>query len=483
MIAKLRTFFEYAESDKFRKILKWIVVGTLLVYLFTSISAYAEWFPGSTHYFVFSSKSGLLIRIVTSLMFGFACFLVYVSFRKSINYKWLFVFGALLFVILLCMFYTPTYYSVLYRTTKLYDFMAQYETSVSIETVIKMYFSFAVDVLFAFCFVFVLPHIFDKRTLFLYVLLPFMLIIFYSLIYSLFKEKEYYIRFVKGDWEYNAVTIGSIFGNKQQWGIFLAPSLPVSFLCAFFICKSNSKKVLKIISCILLSIFFILTSFCALASFCKTAIISNFLFICFIILGIIFWLFINKRKLVLPIILSSLVIVGIIGLVVFMKIDSLHESGIGKTVFNIINTLFTEGSTTASSRLEIMLVTLQNFPATNIFFGFSKGVLDCFVRTVVPYMNNGLHTGLAIYFGRTGIIGSVIYIVLLGIIIWSMIKIMKKNCIYGFAILGTFVTSFILNLSELEILIVSSSATVYILNLILVTLPISETIKEREYAL
>lgn len=480
MISKINKLFNYCETEKFRKILRWIVVGSLFIYFITSISAYAQWFSGSTHYFVYNSTSGLVIRIFTSILFIGSCLLVFVSYKRSMNIKWLCVFLFLLVFILICMVYTPTSYYVLYRTTKLYDFMAMYESTISLKTLVTMYFSFAVDVIFAYCFIFILPKIFAEHSLLLFILIPFLLIMFYSMIYSLLKETTYYVRFIKGDWEYSADTIGSIFGNKQQWGIFLAPVLPVSIVSYFIVKKTKFKTVIKMFFYIFCAISFFLAAFCSLAIFCKTAIISNMLFLIFGYIGLILWFFINKKKKIIPIILITLIIIVIISLILIMNISSLHQSGIGKTIFNIFDSLIKIGEIGAESRLEILIVTLQNFPMTNIFFGFSKGVLDSFVRTTVPYMNNGLHTGMGIYFGRTGIIGLTIYVILFGLVIWSMIKIMKKDWLYGFVILGTLVSSFILNLGELEILIVSSSATVYILNLVAVTLPISETLDREE---
>lgn len=483
MKEKISSFLNFTETDKFRNILKWIVVGSLFIYLFISISAYASWVPGSAWYFAFNTKTGLIFRILSSIIFLGACFLVYISYRKEINYKWLIVFLVMLIFILLCMLYTPTYFSVLYRTTKLYDFMAQYETSVSIGTLVKMYLSFAIDIFFAFSFLFVLPHIFKKQTwLLLFIFIPFLLIMIYSSAYSFVKEKDYYINFIKGDWHYNADTIGSIFGNKQQWGIFLAPTLPVCLISIYLVFKTKLPKLLKILFTCFSCVIFVLAAFCSLAAFCKTAILTNIIFIAFALIGLILWLFINKKKLLLPIIISCLIGLAVVGIIVFMGVDAWHQNGVGKTAFNIINSLFKESETSAASRIEIMLGTLQNFPATNIFFGFSKGILDCFVRTTVPYMNNGLHTGLAIYFGRTGIVGFTIYIILLCIVVLSIIKICRHNWLYGFIIIGAFISSFMLNLSELEILLVSSSGTVYIVNLIAVTLPMSESIKGGEYS-
>lgn len=473
---KIISFFDIFETEKSKKIIKWIVVAALFIYLITSISAYAQWFPGSTKYFAYNTTSGLIIRVVTSTLFLFACLLVFISYKKDINYKWLIVFLVLLFVILLCMLYTPTYYEVLYRTVKLYDFMAQYQTSVSLKTVVEMYFSFAIDILFGYCFVFVLPHAFNKRTTLLFIFIPFLLAMLYSIGWSFIHEKEYYIKFLKGDWQYNAVTIGSIFGNKQQWGIFLAPTVSVAIVSCCFICKSNLKKTFKYIFSILFILISLLALFCTIAAFCKTAILTNIIFIAVSYIGIIFWLFINKKKKVLGFISIGLLVLFITGYLIFMNVDSLHASGFGATLYKIITTFFQQSETGAESRIEIMMGTLQNFPATNIFFGFSKGVLDCFVRTTVPYMNNGLHTGLAIYFGRTGIVGFAIYLILLGFILLSLFKLIKKNILYGSVLFAIFISSFVLNLGELEILVISSSITVLMLNLVVVSLPVAESL-------
>ena len=446
---------------------------SLMVYFILTISSYAEWFPGSTRYFSFNTTLGIVIRGLASILVLIFCLLCYIAYRKYINHKWIGIFLFMIITSFVMIFLTQTEYETLYRTVKLYYFMAVYKTGVSFQSNFIMFVSFAFDIVFGYCFLFIVPKAIKNYWYYIILISLFLLIMFYSCCYSFVKEKDYYLYFLHGDWSYQAVSIGSIFGNKQQWGVFLAPAFVCAFFNIYLILKVKLYKWIKSIVCIGLLFCAFCYFFCGLVAFCKTAIVADGVFVGVVIVGLIVFLF-YKRKMVYGFLTATVIIAGVVYLILIMVIPSLHQTGFSKKIFDILNTLIIRGQTGGESRFELLRAIMQNFPSVNLMFGIPKGTLDAYTRSLIPEMVNGLHSGIVIYFGRTGIIGSVIYIVLFISLMINYFSLFKKKPFCVFLFLAAFGSSLILNLAELEILIMSSSATVFMYNIICVVLPMSE---------
>lgn len=477
----IKKLFNCIDSEKFKKFLNIFTICVIFFYFFISLCAYATWFPGFPRFFRYSTTSGLIVRILVSILFVFCALLNFLSYRDKINKLWFIPFFVILFFGLIFTFFTPTEFRSLYRTTALYDFMGEMITGVSDMTLIKMSLSFLVDMLFGYTFLFIFPQTLKSKKFYLYFALSFVFVMFYSCIYSFVKEKNYYIEFVSGNWKYSPVTIGSIFGDKQQWGIFLAAGVPTSVLICYLASKIyKDKKLIKflIIGFSILSL--VLMLICSLASFCKTAIIANILVVIVLLIGVALHLIIQKKKVLFGVLIF--VFLGILLLIptIFGSVSALKNTKLGSLVNSIVQTLIDRSEQGAGSRFTILFSFLDKFPATNLMFGFNKGVLEAYEYSVTPEIINSLHTGIAIYFGRTGLVGLLIYIIFIIKLLSSICKITRKNVLYGFIFFALFVSSLILNLSELEILITSSSATVFVFNMLLVVLPLSETIECKE---
>ncbi|MCQ2975610.1 MAG: hypothetical protein MJ211_12485 [Bacteroidales bacterium] len=359
--------------------------------------------------------------------------------------------------------------------------MGEMITGVSDLTLVKMSLSFIVDMLFAYSFVFIFPQTLKSKKFYIYFILSFVFVMFYSCIYSFIKERNYYIEFISGKWTYSPITIGSIFGDKQQWGIFLAAAVPSSILLCYLAAKFyRERKILKICIIVFSLVTFCLTLVCSLASFCKTAIIANILAIIVLLVGIALHLIIKKKKILFGVIIFAFLGLFLLIPTIFGSVSALKETKLGSLVNSILQTLADRGEQGAGSRLTILFSFLEKFPATNLMFGFNKGLLEAYEYSVTPEIINSLHTGIAIYFGRTGLVGLLIYVLLLVKLISCICKITKNNILYGFIFFALFVSSLILNLAELEILITSSSATVFMFNILLVVLPLSECLSVKE---
>ena len=266
-----------------------------------------------------------------------------------------------------------------------------------------------------------MPHGLKKRENYLIFLFIFIAILLYSCFYSLLKQSSYYVKFFHGDWKYESTTIGSIFGNKQQWGIFLSVGLPALLCSAFIIYKSSFKRIIKIVLYCGLCCCLILFILCTAVILCKTALVADLLFFFVFLIGIIIFCFRGRNKKI-GILLLSFGGILLTVLILGMFVPQFENLPVFSTIHKLFNVLSDSGTESASFRLNLVVRVLENFPGVNVFFGVPKGMLDTVVRGTIPELQNGLHTGIAIYFCRTGIFGFVFYIVLTAYLIYKIYK-------------------------------------------------------------
>lgn len=467
-----RNIIDYLSSDKFKAILKWIVFGSLLVYMLVTLSSYAAWFPGSTRFFAYNTTVGFIIRMLASLLVFGAGILTWIAYRDKVEIKWFIVFCILILMSVVGLIYTPTRYTTLYRTTKLYDFMVVVDSAVSVKSVVTMTLSFIMDVAFGYCLLFIFPHSLKQSYLFLIIFSVFVLLMDYSCFYSFIKERAYYVKFFKGDWQYNADTIGSIFGNKQQWGLFLAVSIPVIVVSLYLFICSNATKILKVVFSLFCFVSFVMICICTMAAFSKTAILSVAAFgVCFLI-GLIFACFKKKKTIWISIFLILVSSVVFTYVILVMNIESLRDSPIGAFVYKIVDTLIKRGEVGAESRFDLIKGLFQNFSGVNLMFGFNKGVFDAYVRALLPELEVNIHSGFAIMFGRTGIFGFLLSLILFAFLIVLFVKNYRNNTLFMFILFATLASYLVMNVGESEILIFSCSGDVFLYNIILCMLPL-----------
>lgn len=463
----------FIQKEKCAKILSKICFFSFLLYIFETLSSFAEWIPGSTKYFVYSSTSGLILRMIVSFILVGTSLLVFISNKVKKNFNYIFAVFLMIIFEFLALAYTPFSYSVFFKTGQVYPFMAYRFISVSFKEAIVFSLSQSVDLIFGLLFLLVLPQVITKKRLFI-TLNIIILVVFYSSAYSFLKDRIYFINFFKGNWKYQNYSIGSIFGNKQQWGIFLISAFCASAFCIYLVSKSKLNKKIKF----LLYCFYILTILCDVicgtVAFCKTAIISYLIFIIAFFIYLIIKLFVQKKTRIFAILIGIIVILAVSSVFVIYKVEKLHQSGLGKVIFNIFKTLENTSEGSISIRFTLVFAFLKKFPAANLMFGFPKGFVDPYVRVVVPEAIVGLHTGIATYFGKTGIFGLVIFTLILVKLFKIYFECGKNDKNLLFLYLTFFAISIVMNLSESEMLIFSSSMNGLILNLLLVTAPISQ---------
>lgn len=472
MRALLTRVLSYFETDKWKKILAFIVLGAFVIYYFCAMSPYAAWFPGSKKIFLYTTSSGVAIRAAISIMLVLVGFLTWITYRKTISLKWAFVFGILIFLNIFMVLLTPKTFYVTYQQTTLYSFYSSIYYEIYPYKIILDFLSFAVDVLFGFMFMFIFPKCFTKK-MYLTILSLFIFTMFYSFIYSFIKERQYYAYFLSGNWSYANDTIGSIFSDKQSWGVFLSITIPAAFISMYMVSKLKLKKIIKILCYVFLSLVCVLTLVCSLVCFCKTSIVTTFLFLFVFFIGFIVLNIVHKKKIILSVALLA-VLVGFVGFLIYVsKSNNIDEKSILGLVKKLLDALITRGQESADIRTDLMVTTFQNFPAINMFLGIPKGLQDYVIKAAVPEMPNFTHTGFAVFLGRTGVFGFTCYAILIGLIIYYSFKIFKRSHFLALSVLGSLLAALILNLSEFEILIMSSSMIVFMSNLICVMLPMS----------
>ena len=468
--------FKRLRNDRFKKKISIAIFICILFYLFINLLAYVNFLPQLTKYFAYNTTSGTIIRIITSIIFLIPCLVGGMVYLDSKGKRWIVVFALFVFLISINIFFMPSSFVTMYKTTQLYDFMAELDIVVSIQKILLMHASFVVDILFGYAFFFILPKLLTKKELFI-ILNLFNSLILISCFYSMFKEKDYYLRFLSGKWSYTSETIGSFFGNKQQWGLFLIPAIPSIAISFYLVFKSRKNYITRIAISFIYILSALIIMFCGTVAFCKTAIVCNLVFIIILLIGFSIHMLKNKKTMIFSLIIFGFFIAVVAYVICVMTMPSLQGSKIGKIIYDTFNTLFVKGEGTITIRLELVYSIFQNFPSANLMFGITKGLVDPFVRSIIPELVVGLHTGYAIYFGRTGVVGFLIFVILNIFLFRGMHILNKRKPFLAIIFIASYFSSIGLSLSESEILIFSSSMNGFIFNLILVSYLLKESLE------
>lgn len=460
--------FQLLRKEEFLKKFKTVAFACFIISFFILLSSFVDWVPGSSKYFAYNTKSGLFFRIIASFLFLAPALIGMLIYWQQIDKRWLILFAFIIFFSLVSTLYTPWSYSVLYRTERLGDnFMASLTISLSLNEIIVGCLSFVVDVLFGYVLLFIYPKILSLKKLYI-IFAVFSLIILYSCFYSFIKERDYYIKFLSGNWSYTNKTIGSIFGHKQQWGVFLISSVVVCALSIFLTFKLFVKKSFRFCLASFFTIVLILSFACSVFAFCKTAIIANFSFLLVVLICSLVALIRNQKTRKIGIILSALFVVTISSTAIFFTIP-------GTKIYNVFQNILTafdkHSDESIGIRYTLAIGFLKNIPSYSIPFGMPKPLVDPFVRTLMPEIVNGLHTGYIIFFARTGLFGILVFTALLFIVFKEIKKIGIENKMLLSLLIASFISSIIISLSESEILIFSSSMISFMPNLILISFP------------
>ena len=462
----IKAFFPKDKVNKFS-----IVI--ILLYYYIGLLSYIT-VPIRPIYHLFTSNSSLAVvlrGVMTAFVVLYSLVVVFINSNK-IQWKWAVVFIYVLLLTLISSSISPQIYNYVYVSNSNYGVVYWVQASAGINRLFTMYLSSISDFALAFCFLFILPIVVNDRKQMLILLIPIVFIGLMECGYSIFKEKEEYVKLINFiDPQYSGynINIGASFGNKQDWGAFATVSFVSAITSTFFLEGKNWKGLLFKIFLIISSL--IIFGF-TIASLCKTAIFSELL-IYFTIIVYFGYYFIKRRMVVRALVFNTIVVVIIAAIALFYTVPSLHSSGILEKVYNVtynyiiarIKGGIVEGRTAIWVRL------IENFRTYNVFFGLSKGGVSTFSQLVTVEGQSSIHNGFAFFLASYGLFGFCVYLLLFALVIFRIIRLWKIRFEYVFIMAGTLGAALIFSMAEAEVLIVSGSNPIFVFNVLLCIFP------------
>ena len=449
-------------------------VIVIMVYYYLGLLSYIT-VPIKPIYRLFTSGSSvaLIIRAVMTAIMCLYCLLVIIVNREhKIQWKWMIVFIYILLFTLLSAALSPQTYNYIYVSQGNYNVVYWVQASTGFNRLFTMYLSSISDFALAFCFLFILPIVFNNKKQLLILLLPIVFIGLFECCYSIIKEREEYIKLINMvDPQYGGynIGIGATFGNKEDWGAFATVAF-VSTIGSIF-CLDSKKKVNVLFKILLSLASFVIFVFSCM-SLCKTAIGAQ-VFCLIILLVYLFFVFYKKNK-KLFICYCCLVTFLLLLIVVFLSVQPLQSIGFLGKIYKIINAYIISPifGGAASGRTEIWMRFVNKLRTYNMFFGLSKGGVSTYSQVVTIEGQSAIHNGFAYFFGSYGIFGFSIYVILLGLILYRIVKLRKTcNTSVVFLSLCAFVSAMVFSLAESEVLLISGSNPIYIFNILVCVLP------------
>jgi len=469
---------KYLRTEKSQRFLISFAPFIVLLCLALGMLAYLFGIPGFGYRFSANTPLGILIRFISISVLVLYCLLCVVSLKIRISYNLVIIYSFLLGFNFLMALISPHTYTTMFLS-QYFRVGMYYYASTNMATLLISYLSSVADFVWGFCFLLVLPELFRNKKSIMIVFASYVVFMLACCLYSLIKEKDYYILLMTHPEKIgSAIGAHSVFDSKQSYGVLLCPAFCCSLLSSKLALMQSNKKSSSILLCFAFAIASLLLFFFTAASLCRTAIVGN------LIMLIIFYISIGvsalkKKRIVLGSLLFFVFVILIIFFILFLTQESLHSSGILNKLYIFIKTKIVDRIESSSdSRLIIAVSFLREIPTINLFFGLSKGLLDLYVRSLSPILRYGLHSGFIIYLGNYGVISLFITYLLTIKIVFTNFKNIKIDPMLVISIFGCFVTAFLFNISEAEILVFSSSTLVFMFNFILLVFSNSKYVRD-----
>ena len=461
-------FASFVENKLTDKVMQIICVVLFLAYYFIGMMSYAT-APIKPLYSLLVSSSTLAV-VLRAFLCGLICLfslLILYKYKLKFQWKWFILFIAVLLFNLFAIILSPLTYKYLH-VEGLYKVVHIIELNPGLGTVVVMYLSALADFALAFCMLFILPTVFHDKKKILWIVLPVVLFGLLECSYSLIVERANYVyRLSHLDDPNTGYThvVHATFGNKEDWGSFLTVAFCCSLVSLLFLGKTIKEKIFKAISIICLPVF----AFCALVSLCKTAILA--IGLCSVCALLCLWFMSRKKSKGIFIIVTVTYSLLLILVIIFLATNGFNLPILSKISSFVLDVLTHGAEYAAEGRAKIWLMFAQNVRTYNLFFGIGKANLNVYTKFVAKEGMSVIHNGLVYFFGSYGIVGFMLLVGLLGFVIFNLIKLRKINPNYPFIFIGLFIASFIFVLAESEVLIISSSAPIFMFNVLLVVLP------------
>lgn len=466
MFKKIENFINSKMSEKTFAILGVTILG---IYYFVGLLSYITVpIPSINKIFVSSSITAVVIRAaMCALVCVFSCAIV-IKFKVKIKWSIFILFCFALIMMLVCILISPFTYQYSY-ISNYYNTVWIVKLNAGLPRTLAMYFSSVADFAFAFCLIFILPTVINDKKKLLFLVIPIVCIGLLECFYSVIKEKDSYLYLINhpddpfGGYGHQ---IGATFGNKEDWGAFLTVSF-VSALAGIIFLKDEKKplvfQILLIVSMVIFTIFSVL-------SLCKTSMLAILLCLILIAIGLIVKSFYKNKKI-------GFILLAIVFAIVFLFIVFLTTGGFGVPLLSkisdfLVKFIINRGESAVESRASLWLSYMQNVRGYNLFFGMGKTNVGMYTRSLSQDSQAGMHNGLAYFFASYGLIGFSIFVGLLIYSIYCIVRLYSINHFYTFAFLGILLAGFIFVLAEAEVLIVSTSAPVFMYNVLSIALPI-----------
>ena len=464
MIAKIDDFIKNKLSDKLMVILGFVILGS---FYFIGLLSYIT-VPIKPLYRLLVSSSTLAV-VLRAVMCGLVCLyslILIIKYRLKIKWTWLVIFCGVLLMTLVAILISPLTYNYIY--TDLYKVVYAVELNPGVTRTIVMYLSSVADFAFAFCIVFILPSIIHDKKKILYILIPIVAICLLECAYSIIKEKDNYIYLINHpDDPYGGYNhdIGATFGNKEDWGAFLTVSTCSALFSIYALKNTKKNLILKIglgICAVIFAVF-------AVLSLCKTAMLAISLAFVGVLIGIIYFsIKKSKRAMIITI---SIVSVFVLTVILFFATKGFGVPILNKAYEFLMKFIINKAGSAVESRSSLWMNYAENVRGYNLFFGMGKNYVNSYTKMLQPDRQSAIHNGFAYFFASYGLIGFMLLISLILISIYKIIKLWRYERWLVFILLGIMCASISFILAEAEVLVVSTSAPVFIYNILLVILP------------
>lgn len=442
-----------------------LFVPVLILYFFlVGFSYFAYGIPVIGNY-IPKGNINLIFRGLVTLMFVVYALLINYVLQLEIHWKWIFLFSIIAITSLFIPIFSPTFLVSSYQDPQfLYWTISSVQIGAS--DTISSFVALSFDLIFAYCFMFVFPYCFKKRTQVIWCVLPLIILMVLECGYSIISEADMYKEILSGKYsDYGGydLVIQATFGSKNDFGDFLLQAFLCCAICFIFMFKRKTKW-LFVIPAVLFAVITVL-------SLCKTAAIGILLFS---VIAFLCWIIVTfKSQVVRNTIICSMIGFLIIAFVIFMAVPAIHDSNsIFRKVYSFLDTLiFDAAKKTIDERIDLWSLSFNMMRGPSIFFGYGKTISNYNLYALSGEVNRWFHNGFIMIYCSYGIIGLTIYILGLTYVFLRIVSTLKINKKIGLTFLSIFVSFFILTMSEQVVMLISGSASVFAYNFILVLLP------------
>jgi O-antigen ligase len=424
--------------------------------------------------FVSSGNTKLLFRGLVIALFIVYALLINFVLSLKVHWRWIFLFSIIAVTSLFIPIFSPTFLVSSYQDPQ-YLYWTISSVSVGYYDIVSSFISLCFDLIFAYCFMFILPYCLRKRSQIIWCALPLIILMVVECAYSLYAERDIYKEILSGHYsDYGGydLVIKATFGSKNDFGDFLLQAFLSCVLCFMFMFK-RKRKWFFLIPGVLFTVM-------SLLSLCKTAILG---ILFFALVAFIMWIvYTFKKKVVRNTIICSIIAFLFIAFIVFMAFPQIHDANsLFQKVYSFFNTLiFDSAKKTIDERAELWSLSFNMMRGPSIFFGYGKTISNYNLYALSGETNRWFHNGFIMIYCSYGIIGLTIYLLGICYVFLRILNTIKFNKTLGISFLAIFLSFFVLTMSEQVIMLISGSANVFAYNFILVLVPFAYLISAKQ---